>query len=950
MASPVPDSYSCATGGAIYGGRNDPFANSLVLIGSTTGLTNAVSPGFFTVMHTGTLTGSVNITMSDGAGGLFWPLQYAADKSVTLSPSISSAVFFYCPIGSAGARSITLSNDSGLGNPAAHAFTATAPVGSATPFKLMRGATTIGSYATLQACKDTGGWLSGDVVKVIGGTYTPYDPTDAGSTGLVNTPGGIQYGVDVADMTIEWDVAGVPAVLDNSRLCMIQMWTGGQPQLLTMGPSSQNLTIRGLQFRGARPPIGTSWFGAAIWTKSTVSTGTLTLTMEYCKISNCPDGFKTQDGRYNLENYIRYCVFEDNSDQRGLDHDIYTGQNSLTYVEGCAFRKTSNNPYPQEGMGHFVKSRCRTTTIKACLFDGLKNVDETGGVAQTINTPNGGVVSITGNVILHYGATTVNGKGEPLRYGDNQHTLTSDTNQDPALLTHSLLFAQNTVRQVLGRAADGNTVDVVKIFPTGVATTLLGGDLSTVTVTATVRNNIASNDTTGAATFLSRYPSNTIVDGSAITDLGVVSGAAVTGSVNDATLEWAGDYLVPTARTDTNQGGRSVYIPEWVPATAWEWTDVPGTTWAAAMASGIAPAVTALDPGPSRNYVSTWDYSGPAYSKKNHEFWFFGGGHAATTINCVTRFELHKETPNVVLACAPTTETMRNTEALAPNYSTYATAAYWSDGKPHSPHSYTSNLYLDSVDDFVAFGLSTCVGSSDGGTTLSGGPAGGTAIAALSRAGTWQAAESYVNFPTTVITYQGDKGLRAIASDESKIYYWLSDSNAPQYGLNKYTLATKVHAHIGGIGYLSARCTDEHDGIVLVLNNSQTAGWVGRTINVTTGAATAQTFTVNGAALTSTMQLWDVMWVASLGYYLAVWVNSGAIAWPNSAGNLTDIKICKITPTGSSTMTIDTMAITTGDGVPTRCGAIRGAFYDPIYQCVMLCLSHSAPLKAIKVN
>lgn len=929
--------------------------NSLVLLGVTGGLTNAVSPGFFTVMHTGTLTGSVKITMSDGAGGSFWPLSYAADKSVTLSPSISSAVFFYCPIGSAGARSITLSNDSGLGNPAAHAFTATAPVGSATPFKLMRGATTIGSYATLQACKDTGGWQSGDVVKVIGGTYTPYAPTDAGSTGLVDNPGGVQIGVDVADMTIEWDVVGVPAILDNSRAFMVGMWTGGQPRLLTMGPSSQNLTIRGLQFRGARPPIGVSWFGAAIWTQSTVSTGTLTLTMEYCKISNCPDGFKTQDGRYNLENYIRYCVFEDNSDNRGLDHDIYTGKNSLTYVEGCAFRKTSNNPYPQEGMGHFVKSRCRTTTVKACLFDGLKNSNETGGVAQTINTPNGGVVSITGNVILHYGATTVNGKGEPLRYGDDQHTLTVDTNQDPALLTHSLLFAQNTVRQVLGRAADGTSVQVVSIYPTGVATTLLGGDLSTVAVTTNVRNNIASNDTTGAATFLSRYPSNTVVSGSDITDLGVVAGAAVTGSANDATLEWAGDYLVPTARTDTNQGGRSVHLPAWVPATAWQWTDIPGGTWVTAMAdngSGVAPAVTALDPGPSKSYISTWDFSGPAYSKKNHEFWLFGGGHAGTTINAVSRFELHKDTPNVVLVCAPTTEAIRSNETSVANYATYNTTSYWSDGKPHSPHSYTSNLYLDSVDDFVSFGLAAQVGSGETpkGGTLNGDAGGITAIAGLSRAGTWRAAEYYVNFPATVIAYQGDRGLRAISSDESKIYYWLSDSNAPRYGLNKYTVATKVHAYIGGIGYLNTRCTDEHDGLVLILNNTQTAGWVGRAINVTTGAATAQTFTVNGAALTSTMELFDVMWVTSLGYYIAVWVNAGAKAWPNSPGNLTDIKICKLTPTSASAMTVDTMTIATGDGVPTRCSAIRGAFYDPIYQCVMLCLSHSSPLKAIKVN
>lgn len=957
MATPTADSYTVAAGVRtvrLGHGTPPPVATIFTLSGPATGTTGVVAT--FTVTHTGTLPGTVTITPSDGAGGEFWPLDYAADKSVTLSPSKPSAVFFYAP-GVAGSKTITLTNNAGLTNPSGHSYTASAYAApSATPFRLTRGGSTIGSYATLQQCKDAGGYLSGDVIKVTGGTYVVFGVTDPGNLEMTNNPGGVQMGVEINTLTVEWETPGQPMVLDYSRSFMVSMWSGGQPQVATMGAGCRNLTLRGIHIRGARPATGTSWFGAAVWTKLSGAAGAASLTLEYCKISECPDGVKTQDGRYDLSVYVRNSVFVDNSDNRGLDHDIYTGKNALTHVEGCTFRKTANNPYPQLGMGHFLKSRCRQTVVRGNLFDGYMTAGGIGGVAQSINTPNGGAVEITGNVILYYGSLTTDGNGNPLRYGDDQHTATVDTSTDPSLTTHSLLFAQNTVRQYLGRSADGAEPRVLQIYPTGVATTLLDGAGTQVAVTATVRNNIVAYDTPGSrlTQFLSDYPNNSTVSVGTISGVGLYSGAAIAGSpsVNDAPLEWAGELIAATSRSDTNRGGRN-YMPSWVPSTAWQWADIPGTIWADYMpntGAGIAPAVTSLDPGPSRAYVSTWDYSGPTYSKKNHEFWMFGGGHAGTTINCVTRYELHKNSPNVVMACLPSTEAVRNSETLGSGYATFNTSSYYSDGKPHSPHSYHSNLYLDSVDKFVSFGLAAQVGSSDGGATLNGGSGGNTAIAVLPRAGTWASADTFANFPSSVITYAGDRGLRAIAEDGSAIYYWVENQFAPQYGLNKYTIGTNTHTYIGGVGYLGAKCSDEQGGKVLIVDKTQASGWVGRYVNVSTGAATPITFTINGSALPTTMGMFDMTWVSDLGYYLVVWYNSGLPAWPDAPGNLTNIVISKLTPTGSSTMTVDTMTIAAGSGVPTRASAMRGAFYDPAYQCLLLCLSHSAPIKAIKVN
>lgn len=924
--------------------------SDITLTGPSGGLERSLS-GVFTVRYTGTLTGTIKVTPSDGAGGQFWNTQVAdgtAPGYVYLSQSNPTATFLYAPA-SSGAKTITLANDGGCTNPVAgHTYMAAAEApGSATPFRLTRGALTIGSYATLQQCKDIGGYRSGDVIKATGGTYVVYNATDPGATWLVNNSGGVQIGVDVDTLKIEWETPGVPMVLDFSRACLAGMTSGGQPRLLTMGPSCRNLTVRGLHFRGARPPVGADWFGAAFWTQLSGAAGNATLTVEYCKISEFPDGIKTQDGRYDLSTYIRFCVFEDNSDNRGLDHDIYTGRGALTHVEGCTFRKTAKNYFTQLGMGHFVKSRCRATNVVANLFDGYRTADGYGGVAQTVNTPNGGVVSITGNVFLHYGALSSDGKGEPLRYGEGQYYANADISNDPLLTTHSLLFAQNTVRQALGRAADGSVVRVLNIYPTGVATTLLNGSGALTPVTVTVRNNLVANDSPGMAEFMTAYPDNSQVMQANISNLGYLAGGVIAGSpaVNDAKLDYVGEYMPPAARTDTNRGGRVTSIPAWVPSAAWVWTDIPGTVWTDYLksdGSGIAPAITALDPGPSLSYTSTWEYSGPCYSRKNHELWMFGGGHAATTINILTRYNLHQASPNVSVVSQATPEQDRRDRSFGGHL---LDAPYFpTDGKPYSPHSYTNNIYVDGRDEFMGFGVANIATTSDG-VTMQAGASSFRDIVAFPRDGAWRAKGYYPNLPTLMDSADIIKGPRALSADGNSIYYW-----GDGYGMYRFTFGQggATHTFVGGTtsapsGMLANNSVD----VTLHIVPDSGAGWGVKTCNLATGAQTA--ITVSGYSIPVGLYCYGVQWVPSIGKYVAMWINADAYnnGANRAATNLTTVLLTTLELTSATTATATLVSMT--GTAPTKCMSFRGFYYDDTYDCLIVVTAPNKPVQAIKV-
>ena len=121
--------------------------------------------------------------------------------------------------------------------------------------------------------------------------------------------------------------------------------------------------------------------------------------------------------------------------------------------------------------------------------------------------------------------------------------------------------------------------------------------------------------------------------------------------------------------------------------------------------SGIVPDLLPDEPSYQKAYTAQWDYSAPTYSRKHHEIWMFGGGHNATTINLVTKWNLHREVPDVSVACEATTHAIRKANLFAFAFPERDTKVYFSDGKPYSPHAYTNNQYSDATDKFISFGL-----------------------------------------------------------------------------------------------------------------------------------------------------------------------------------------------------------------------------------------------------
>lgn len=936
----------------------------LVLTGPSSGLERALST-IFEVSYVGTLAGTVTLTLSDGdASSRFYSTSVGDTVgTVTLSPSVPVARFFYAPA-SDGAKSITMTNDGGLTNPSAHAYTATAATGSATPFRLTRGGSTIGSYATLQDCQDTGAWASGDVVKVAAGTYALDTTTAIGATNINESgyPGGSNSGVGVDMLTIEAEDINDPPLLDFSWQCAKAGFAGDQFEAIKAGIDCHTMTLRGLRMRGKAQPKGSSDSALqSCWWQLTdfgQAESTSTFTFDRCLFEGWGNGIKGRT-HFSSSYYINSCVFIDNSDSyNGLHHDIYTGTSALTEVIGCTFIRTGTVGYQQDGYGHFVKSRCRATTVKASRFYAYMDEDSFGGANSLINTPCGGVVEITGNVLIDYGSKSNSSVHNILRSGEQQYPTSGEPSTDPALTTHSYLIAQNTTLQLRGYPlGDGNSVPVLSLYHipsndpngtgvnTGVPTYAMTGSGTMVAVTTTVQNNIVANyDSTRAATFLSDYPDNTLATTAQISDLGKYSEGFVAGDpvINDADYAWTGDYLAPTARTDTNRGAIANVVPAWVPTTAWTWDEIPTSTWSDYMkkdGTGVAPAITAFDPGPTREYLAQWEYSGHCYSRKHHEIWFFGGGHAATTINAASRWNLATETPNVSLVCAPSSETVRNDYLQAGNY----TNAYFSadNDKPVSPHSYWNSIYSDASDEFIQFGIGF---AASGYPTASGEAKSYDDVRALTRTGTWHTPGTYSNVTRTL----ADKGHapRMLSYDGTTIYYWDGSPGSNTVDMRKFVIATDTHSTVAAsvIPYYSLQA-DGGAGTALVMGGADSSnGWQAKFVTLSSGAVAS--VTVSGDSLPSGQSIVGVEWCADKGYYLCVWVNNSATG--DQRGTVSAITVATITPNYGANTAVASIKTMTGTG-PTRVPEIRTAFYDPAWSAVIFVQYAEVPVLTFKV-
>jgi hypothetical protein len=871
--------------------------------------------------------------------------------------------FFYAPA-SSGLRTIAITNGGGLPNPAPATYTATAAVGSGTPFRLTRGGATIGSFARLQQCRDAG-WQSGDVVRVAAGTYAMSDDRyDVGSlTVRDNWPGGIHTGVNVNTLTIEAEDITDPPLIDFSWWCAGGVRSGGQPQALTAGIPCHNLTLRGIRLRGHAAPQGSTTISAAFWqlTDYPAADGAAaTFTFDRCLFQHWGDAIKA---RYHLSTsfYVNSCVFIDNSDAAaGLHHDIYTGNNALTEVVGCTFVRTGTLGYKQDGYGHFVKSRCRATTVRGNFFHAYMDADGFGGANSLINTPCGGVVEVTGNVLIDYGAMSDNSQHNILRSGEQQFPSSGEPSTDPLLTTHSYLIAQNTTLQLRGYPlGDGNSSKIFNLYhipsnnpkgavsSSGVPTYAMTGTGIMVPVTTTIRNNIVANyDSAQAAAFLASYPNNTMASvGEVSAEEGYYSRGTVVGSpaVSDALYAWAGHYLAPIARTDTNRGARAVALPSWVPTTAWQWTSIAGTRWNDVMkptaSGGVAPS-QAGDPVGS-SYDAQWAYGGIAYSRKNHEMWMFGGGHDGTTINALSKWRLGTSSPGVDMVCAPTAVADRLAD-WALGGPDYQSKAYQSETspKPKSSHAYANNRYFDDVDEFVSLGLAAI-------DEPGGGMFGSFKVAGFPRGGTqWRADGYWPELDTSVGTYGTQNQLVFESHNRTAIYY--ARKGTSLFKFSSAGVKTTIGGVTGGVNAYTMKGVAESPTRALIgggIENNAGTGWRLWLISLTTGAATPITVTGAWPSDAANYQYHNIVWVPSLGKYFALLCSLGE---SYSGPNINGIKVFSLTPAGPSAM--NSAEVTLTGAPPVRIDLGSCMEYDPAFGVLLIAASPGENLFALKIS
>lgn len=355
--------------------------------------------------------------------------------------------------------------------------------------------------------------------------------------------------------------------------------------------------------------------------------------------------------------------------------------------------------------------------------------------------------------------------------------------------------------------------------------------------------------------------------------------------------------------------------------------------------SGIAPDTRSAtgDAGPTWNYQVQWSYSGPAYSRARHEVYFFGGGHAGTTNNIVARWNLGKESPDMTMVCAPTSVANRNAWLIAEDW---MTTGYHVDGKPAAPHSYYNNIYSDSTDEFISFGIA---GIATGYPIASGTTASFRDVAALQRDGTWRAADYYTDITyTKSITYRGP---RVESSDGSVIYYWDGDPQAPTTDFRKFVLATNTHSTVGAsvIPFYSSQADTGAGYIGVIGGEGSAAGWQVSFVTVSSGATVS--VTVSGDSISSGLSCFDCDWCADHGYFVTVWINSSALF---GGAAVSTILVATITPTGANTATASVKTMT--GTAPTMARGWHGLYYDPVFDAVVMVTDHSQALKIFKVN
>lgn len=217
-------------------------------------------------------------------------------------------------------------------------------------------------------------------------------------------------------MTIETVAAGSPVVLKA---------TEPLPNEKGIILTTASLTVNGLAFTGAEIANSRGGNGAGI---RDLNTGPATVIVENSTFTGNQEGMLTG---YDANETV--MVINSKFINNGNPNIDYF-QHAL-YVNYAGSLTVSNSLFCGQLIGHDIKSRAATTIVENNrLYDGAANPAlgcNAGSTSYAIDTPNGGVVTISTNQIVQ-GGTTQNermvGYGEEgLRYSNNNFRLSNNS-------------------------------------------------------------------------------------------------------------------------------------------------------------------------------------------------------------------------------------------------------------------------------------------------------------------------------------------------------------------------------------------------------------------------------------------------------------------------------------------------------------------------------------------
>ena len=413
--------------------------------------------------------------------------------------------------------------------------------------------------------------------------------------------------------------------------------------------------------------------------------------------------------------------------------------------------------------------------------------------------------------------------------------------------------------------------------------------------------------------------------------------------------------------------GSSDSYPAWVRSARAQpntWRDIPGTRFMEMFkdnGSGVDAVGTRIPPsgdahvGGRNTYYNTFAYGGPGHSRKRHEMYAHGSGHAAGTMNHVAAWRLGKDVPDMVLLSPSTPPEVRQADYDTRSPVPMPQKAYHSDGKPIGSHVYSNLQYVEDSDELLVVTLENCNRTITGLLRLGD-------IAAFKRSsgvdlggdGRWRPPNTW----PSITEFESSDRLICQSLDRKSLYFRFGDGKGQDARLRKLNFQTKQITYVtpNDVNW-SHKCFGDvvpvgagSEGSLFWIGNDWNSFnwaypkgnwelWYARLIDLTTGDQ--HVVTINGPTVQECGLIGGVHWLASIRAYACIFHSDGREPF----------KLGKLIPTNSAHTAMRLELVNTAGTAPSAKGWSRFSAHFPDYDDILVVGdSLDGYLKRIKIT